>query len=147
VRGTLHVLGNLAAASGANIGDLAQIFGKIKSQGKVMGETLNQLAERGIPIISALAAHFKVPEEAIRDMVSKGKVSFQDFEAAMNSLGGEGGKFGNLMAEQADTLAGKWSTFKDKIKRFSNHYWPSVIANDDRIVKHWVCSLSNGYKG
>ena len=115
VRGTLHVLGNLAAASGANIGDLAQIFGKIKSQGKVMGETLNQLAERGIPVISALADHFKVPEEAIREMVSKGKVSFQDFEAAMNSLGGEGGKFGNLMAEQADTLAGKWSTFKDKV--------------------------------
>lgn len=115
VRGTLHVLGNLAAASGANIGDLAQIFGKIKSQGKVMGETLNQLAERGIPVISALAAHFKVPEEAIRDMVSKGKVSFQDFEAAMTSLGGEGGKFGNLMAEQADTLSGKWSTFKDKV--------------------------------
>lgn len=115
VRGTLHVLGNLAAASGANIGDLAQIFGKIKSQGKVMGETLNQLAERGIPVISALADHFKVPEEAIREMVSKGKVSFQDFEAAMRSLGGEGGKFGNLMAEQADTLAGKWSTFKDKV--------------------------------
>ena len=115
VRGTLHVLGNLAAASGANIGELAQIFGKIKSQGKVMGETLNQLAERGIPVISALAAHFKVPEEAIRDMVSKGKVSFNDFEAAMVSLGGEGGKFGNLMAEQADTLSGKWSTFKDKV--------------------------------
>lgn len=115
VRGTLHVLGNLAAASGANIGELAQIFGKIKSQGKVMGETLNQLAERGIPVISALAAHFKVPEEAIRDMVSKGKVSFNDFEAAMSSLGGEGGKFGNLMAEQADTLSGKWSTFKDKV--------------------------------
>ena len=115
VRKTLHTLGNLAATSGANVGDLAQIFGKIKSQGKVMGETLNQLAERGIPVISALAAHFKVPEEAIRDMVSKGKVSFQDFEAAMNSLAGEGGQFGNAMAEQADTLAGKWSTFKDKV--------------------------------
>jgi len=115
VKGTLHVLGNLAAASGANIGDLAQIFGKIKSQGKLMGETLNQLAERGIPVISALAAHFKVPEEAIRDMVSAGEVSFNDFEAAMNSLGGEGGQFANLMAEQADTLSGKWSTFKDKV--------------------------------
>ena len=115
VTGTLHVLGNLAAASGANIGDLAQIFGKIKSQGKVMGETLNQLAERGIPVITALAEHFEVPEEAIRKMVSEGKVSFQDFQQAMQALGGEGGKFGNLMAEQADTLSGKWSTFKDKV--------------------------------
>ncbi len=147
VRGTLHVLGNLAAASGANIGDLAQIFGKIKSQGKVMGETLNQLAERGIPVISALAAHFKVPEEAIRDMVSKGKVSFQDFEAAMTSLGGEGGKFGNLMAEQADTLAGKWSTFKDKVNdlaiTFGEALLPAMtnLLNLGFVMIDWVQGL------
>jgi tape measure domain-containing protein len=119
VTNRLFVLGNLAAASGSNIGDLALIFGKIKSQGKVMGETLNQLAERGVPVIAALADHFGVVESDIRDMVSKGKVSFDDFQKAMQALGGEGGKFGGLMAEQADTLSGKWSTFKDKVADLS----------------------------
>lgn len=147
VKGTLHVLGNLAASSGANIGELAQIFGKIKSQGKVMGETLNQLAERGIPVISALAAHFEVPEEAIREMVTKGKVSFNDFEAAMESLGGEGGKFGNLMAEQADTLSGKWSTFKDKVNDLAITIGQSLLPmmtellNVGFSVVEWVQNL------
>jgi tape measure domain-containing protein len=147
VTNRLFVLGNLAAASGANIGDLALIFGKIKSQGKVMGETLNQLAERGVPIISALADHFKVPEEAIREMVSKGKVSFNDFEAAMNSLGGEGGKFGNLMSEQADTLSGKWSTFKDKVNDLAINIGQALLPimtellNLGFVMVEWVQGL------
>ncbi len=79
-----------------------------------MGETLNQLAERGIPVITALADHFKVPETAIREMVTAGKVSFDDMMASMQALAGEGGKMGGLMGEQAQTLAGRWSTLKDK---------------------------------
>ena len=147
VKGTLFVLGNLAAASGANIGDLAQIFGKIKSQGKLTTETLNQLAERGIPVISALAAHFKVPEEAIAEMVRKGQISFNDFEASMNSLAGEGGQFGNLMAEQADTLAGKWSTFKDKVNElaisFGEKLLPAMtnLLNLGFVMIDWVSGL------
>ena len=147
VKDTLFVLGNLAATADANIGDLAQIFGKIKSQGKLMGETLNQLAERGIPVISALAAHFKVPEEAIRDMVSAGQISFNDFEAAMNSLAGEGGQFGNAMAEQADTLKGKWSTFKDAIEKLSREIGQALIPvmkdllNVGFVVVEWIQGL------
>jgi len=147
VKDTLFVLGNLAATADANIGDLAQIFGKIKSQGKVMGETLNQLAERGIPVISALADHFKVPEEAIRDMVSAGQISFNDFEAAMNSLAGEGGQFGNAMAEQADTLKGKWSTFKDAIEKLSREIGQALIPvmkdllNVGFVVVEWIKGL------
>tara|TARA_R110002020_G_scaffold179804_2_gene373538 strand:- start:12660 stop:14108 length:1449 start_codon:yes stop_codon:yes gene_type:complete len=110
----LFIFGNLAAAANVPVGELTQIFGKIKGQGKLMGETLNQLAERGIPVISALAEHFKVPETAIREMVTAGKVSFDEMMAAMQALAGEGGKMGSLMEEQSKTLAGRWSTLKDQ---------------------------------
>ena len=112
-----------------------------------MGETLNQLSERGIPVISALADHFKVPEEAIREMVTKGKVSFNDFEAAMNSLAGEGGKFGNAMAEQADTLKGKWSTFKDAIDDLKREIGQALIPvmkdllDVGFVVVEWIQGL------
>ena len=110
----LGIFGNLAAASNVPVAELVQIFGKIKSQGKLMGETLNQLAERGINPIKALAAHFGVLETDIRGMVTAGKVSFDDMMAAMQALAGEGGKMGTLMEEQAQTLAGRWSTLKDQ---------------------------------
>ena len=115
IQETLTMLGNLAAVSGASVTELAQIFGKVKAQGKVTAETLDQMAERAIPVTKALAQHFGVPEQAIRKMVSEGKVSFAELEAAMQNLAGEGGELGNAMAEQANTLAGKYSTLMDNI--------------------------------
>lgn len=143
----LTVLGNLAALSDANVGELAQIFGKIKSQGKVMGETLNQLAERGIPVISALAAHFKVPEEAIRQMVTEGKVSFKDFDLALAGIAGKSGKFGNLMSKLAKTAAGQWSTFNDKVDKLAEAFGakllPAIndVLNIGFVMIDWVKGL------
>lgn len=130
----LFIFGNLAAAANVPVGELTQIFGKIKGQGKVMGETLNQLAERGIPVISALADHFKVPETAIRDMVSDGKVSFDEMMLAMQALAGEGGKMGGLMSEQAETLAGRWSTLKDQFMDVAITVGQALIPILEKLV-------------
>jgi len=147
VMDSLFIIGNLAAMSGANVSELAQIFGKIKSQGKLMGETLNQLAERGIPVISALADHFGVAESAIRDMVSKGQVSFDDMIAAMNNMAGAGGQFGDLMAQQSKTLAGLWSTLKDNVEALALAFGEKLIPTIQKllmiglIVVQWLGNL------
>lgn len=130
----LFIFGNLAAAANVPVGELTQIFGKIKGQGKLMGETLNQLAERGIPVISALADHFRVPETAIREMVTAGKVSFDDMMAAMQALAGEGGKMGGLMEEQAQTLAGRWSTLKDQFMDVAITVGQALIPMMEKLV-------------
>jgi tape measure domain-containing protein len=130
----MKIFGNLASAANVPVAELVQIFGKIKSQGKLMGETLNQLAERGIPVISALADHFKVPEAAIREMVTAGKVSFDDMMSAMDNLAGAGGQMGNLMEEQAETLAGRWSTLKDKFEDLALTIGDSLIPALERLV-------------
>lgn len=135
VMDNLFIIGNLAAMSGANVSELAQIFGKIKSQGKLMGETLNQLAERGIPVITALADHFKVPETAIREMVTAGKVSFDDMIAAMHNMAGEGGQFGDLMGQQSKTLAGLWSTLKDNVEALALAFGEKLIPVIEKLLK------------
>jgi tape measure domain-containing protein len=135
INNTLFVLGNLAAMSGASLQELAQIFGKIKSMGHLTGETLNQLAERGIPVIRALAEYFGVAESAIRDMVSAGLISFNDMMAAMTNMAGAGGQFGNLMAEQAETLAGLWSTFKDNVISLALAFGEKLIPVIVKLLK------------
>ena len=55
VSDTLGFLGDIAAASGSEIEDIAAIFSKVKAKGKVELESLNQLAERGIPIFTMLS--------------------------------------------------------------------------------------------
>ena len=111
----LFIMGNLASMASIPLSELALILGKVKAQGKLMGETLNQLLERGINPTKALAQHFGVLDEAIRGMVTKGLISFDDLMVALNNMAGAGGRFGTIMAEQARTLAGLWSTFKDNV--------------------------------
>lgn len=111
----LHMMGNIAAATGIPIKDLAKIFGKIKSVGKLTGETLNQLDERGAGAIAALAKHLGVGTTAIRQMVSNGEISFNILQQAMWALAGTGGDMSNAMQEQSKALSGLWSTLKDNV--------------------------------
>lgn len=131
----LFVMGNLASAATVPLSELALILGKVKSQGKLMGETLNQLLERGINPTQALAAHFGVLKEEIRGMVSEGLVSFDDLMVALNNMAGAGGRFGTIMAEQARTLAGLWSTFKDNVLALSLAVGEKLIPVIVKLLK------------
>lgn len=115
VMGRLKILGDIAAGSGSTLEDMAAIFGKAKAKGKAMTEELLQLSDRGIPVIDVLAKQMKVPKQAIFDLASKGKISFDILAKAMESMTQDGGIFANQMEKQSQTLAGKFSTLKDNI--------------------------------
>lgn len=108
-------LGDIAAGVGAPIDELAVLFGKARTAGTLYSEDINQLTERGIPIIAQLAEQFGVAESEIKKMASEGKISFSDLEEAFASMSGEGGQFYNLMEAQSGTLLGQWSNLQDGI--------------------------------
>jgi len=112
---TLRNLGNVSAGIGAPMNELAEIFGKIKTSGRVMGEDINQLSGRGIPIQALLAKQFGVTGEAIKKMVSDGKVNFSHIDKAFADMSASGGQFEGLMEAQSKTLGGVWSTMKDGV--------------------------------
>lgn len=111
----MQMLGDIAAGTGKPIGDFAQIFGKVKATGKVSLETLNQLAERGVPIYSALADQMGVNREQMLKMISAGKVGFPDLDAALASTTAAGGVFAGGMLRQSTTVNGLISTLKDNV--------------------------------
>lgn len=110
---TLQRIGDVAAASGSDINEIALIFGQVSAAGKLTGERLLQLQERAIPIGPALAKTLGVTESAVRDLVSSGQVGFKDFEKAFNSLSDQGGAAFGGIEKQSQTLAGQLSTLKD----------------------------------
>lgn len=125
-------LGDVAAASGANLSELSLIFGQVSAAGKLTGERLLQLEERAIPIGPALAKTLGVAEESVRDLVSKGKVDFATFEEAFKSLNEEGQfAFGGL-EKASKTLSGRFSTLQDNIQlitaQFGQALSPSLKA-------------------
>ena len=117
---TLETLGDIAAGAGVALSDMAQIYGKSMSKGKVQTEELNQMAERGIPIIATLVARFKeygheVSKPDIYKMAEKGLLTFEMLDDALQSLTTGSGIFADQMKLQSQTLLGLWSTVKDNI--------------------------------
>ena len=116
LEGSLQAVGDIAAGTGTNFGELAEIFGKAKVQGRLFGEDINQLSGRGIPIIAELAKNFGVAESEIKKMVSEGKVGFPELEKAFQTMTGEGGKFNGMMEELSKTFQGRLSTALGKLE-------------------------------
>lgn len=85
IQRSLTILASSAAVAGTGMGDMTTIFGKVAATGKLNGEVLQQLSERGIPVLSFLAKQYGVTAEEARQMVSDGKVSFADFQNVMES--------------------------------------------------------------
>ena len=104
VNQTLIRLGDIAAGLSIPLGDLVYLYGTTRAQGRLYTEDLNQFTGRGIPMIQELAKHFGVAEGKIKDMVSEGKVGFEEVQLAIESLTNEGGKFGGLMEAQSLSL-------------------------------------------
>lgn len=115
IEGVLENVGNVAAGINAPIGDIASIFGKARTSGRLFAEDINQLTERGIPIISELAKQFGVAESEIRGLVSEGQVGFENLQKAFESMNGEGGQFAGLMEAQSKTLGGAFSNMQDSV--------------------------------
>lgn len=115
----LQGIGDVASASGSSIKEIALIFGQVSAAGKLTGERLLQFQERSIPIGKALADTMKVPESAIKDLVSEGAVSFETFQTAFQSLAREGGFAFGGMEKQSRTLEGRISTLKDNFSLLS----------------------------
>ena len=112
VNETLQFLGDIAATSGKPINELASIFAKVNAKGKVELESLNQLAERGIPVFKGLAeATGKLPSE-----LGAGGVTVKQFNDYLRSLSEEGGMAHGAMERLSQTATGKFSTAMDNLK-------------------------------
>ena len=111
----MRMIGDIAAATGTPIGEMAELYGKAQVQGRLFAEDINQLTGRGIPIIGELAKQFGVNENEVKKLVESGKVGFPELQRGLAALAGPGGKFGGMMAELSTTTAGRFSTFVDNV--------------------------------
>ena len=132
VTSELKMLGDIAAGTGQPLGQLAELYGKAKVQGRLFGEDINQLTGRGIPIIQALAKQFGVADSEVKKLVTEGKIGFPEMQAALSGMTGPGGKFAGMMEELSGTTAGKFSTLVDNVKLMGATIGTELlpIAND-----------------
>lgn len=127
VKDRLQKIGDVAAASGKPLTDLAFIYGQVGAAGKLTGERLNQLQEASVNVVPAIAKEMGILETEVRNMVSSGAVSFDIFEKAFNSLSDKGGVAFEGMIKKSKTYTGVISTLKDNFTLFSASIGKSLL--------------------
>lgn len=96
---TLSLMADTATIAGTSLSSLSDVFGDAAVAGKLTGGIVNRLQTRGIPVLQFLGEQFGVTAAEADKMVSEGKVSFDDFQAAMETgLGGAAKESGNTFS-------------------------------------------------
>jgi tape measure domain-containing protein len=112
---TLQMVGDVASGAKIPLTDLAGIYSKAMNKGKVQAEELNQLAERGVPILATFAKMYGISTAEVMKMGEQGKLTSNELTKAFDKMTSEGGMFNKMMEKQAQTVGGKWSTLLGKI--------------------------------
>lgn len=81
----LSLTGDTAAVAGASMSEMGAIFNKITTSGRIQAQELNQLGDRGIPIIQMLSDELGVAATEVRELASAGEISSQQFLNAIDS--------------------------------------------------------------
>lgn len=104
-------ISGVAAMTSSTYEDIGRIYTTVAGNGRLMGDQLLQLSSRGINAAATLAKSLGTTESAVRDMVSKGQISFRMFSDAMFEAFGEHAKSANK------TFTGSLSNTKAALSR------------------------------
>lgn len=115
VMSTLRRLGDIAAGTGQRIDEIATLIGKARQAGRLYGDDLNRLNDRGIPLTATLAKNFGITTMEVRKLVEQGRVGFSALEDAINEVTNEGGLFYGMLEKQSKNYGGVMSTLEDNI--------------------------------
>lgn len=125
----LRAVAGVAAMTNSEYEETGEIFTTVAGNGRLMGEQLNQLASRGLNAAATLATYLNKSESEVREMVSKGKISFETFAAAMDDAFGEHAKKAN------ETFTGALSNVKAALARIGALFISPLIEQNGAFVK------------
>ena len=108
-------LSDIAGATGADLGGIATAFGQIQAKGRLQGEELLQLQERGVDLQGTLRKEYGLTADEFQKALSKGQIGADAVNHALVKLTETGGKYAGGAISQSDTLAGRFSTLQDGI--------------------------------
>lgn len=112
---TLTALGNAASGLGkgeVGFGQLAFVFGQIRTTGKLMGNDVMQLAQLGVPVKDILAKNLGLAKDELANI---GELGIDADVAIQALIDGMNERFPDMMKKQSETFEGIMSNIKDNL--------------------------------
>ena len=136
MQASLRAITGVVAMTNSEYESISQIFTTVSGNGRLMGDQLLQLSSRGLNAAATLADYMtkvgngaKVTEGEVREMVSKGEISFDLFAAAMDDAFGEHAKKAN------ETFTGAMSNVKASLSRIGAEFISPLIVQNGPLVQ------------
>ena len=150
----LRGIAGVAATTNQEYQRVADVFTKIAGKGKIQGEELNQFASMGMNAAAAMTKYFnevndgtievdenfkklvtdltdgaQITEAELRDMASKGAISFELFSKAM------GDSFGEHAKDANKTFTGSMSNIRAALARTGAMFVSPLVKQDGPFVQ------------
>lgn len=147
---TLRRLGDISAGLQIPFGELSLLYGRAVADQVLYTETLNQFADRGIPIYQELGKilaedlgkQLPLTRIEIVKLASEGKISFEKLEEAFKNLTDEGGRFAGLTEAQSTSFKGLVSTLEGVFNSFLTKIGNTVLPALKSIVSGLIAVLN-----
>lgn len=102
---TLKLVADAATIAGVDMASMGSIVNKVATSDMMQMDVANQLMDAGIPILQMLGDTMGITADEARKMASEGKISFEDFQTALDSgLGGAALESGSTFSGAMDNV-------------------------------------------
>lgn len=105
----LEQLGNISGGDASRLSSLSLVLGQVHANGYLMGQDLLQFVNAGFNPLQELSVMTGKSMSELRELMSDGKITYQNIAQAIDHATGAGGKFNGMMDAQSQTVAGKWN--------------------------------------
>ena len=139
---TTRRLGDVAGATGANLGELTLAYGQVIAKGRLQGEELLQFQERGVALQDELRKMYGLTGEEFSKALSKGQISAKAVEVALQRLTDTGGKYANGAIAQSDTLNGRFSTLQDGVESLARTVGSALTPAIKAVLNEAIFALN-----
>lgn len=112
ISGALAMLGDISGGNKQLLDQLGTVFGQVYSTGHLTGQDLLQFINAGFNPLNERSMRTGESMTDLKDMMSKGQISFADVLEEMRIATSEGGRFFGMLEKQADTLNGRFARIK-----------------------------------
>lgn len=119
----LRAISGVAAMTNSSYEDISRIFTTVAGNGRLMGTELLQLGGRGLNAAATLAKALNVTEAEVRDMTSKGQISFEMFYKAMDDA------FGENATKANETFTGSLANLRAALSRIGARFFTGYLEN------------------
>lgn len=137
----LRMTADAAAVAGVDLADMGSIMNQVQTNGVAMTDSIQQLADRGLPVFQWLSEATGKSGQDLQDFISEGGVSAQMFQDVISK------NIGGAAATMGTSVAGGFANMKAAMGRFGAALIGPFFSQSGSVlttVTGWFDSMTTG---